>query len=322
VVADALSKLVRPLPFGRAVVDLGTIPLPFILYGVAGLLALALALLFIYRVARNLRLLDTTSREGRRISAESSGTHPLTNFTRSGAPSDPLNIKIVATGPQLATAFAAAGWYRADEIAVITSMRITLDAILRRQYPSAPVSSLYLYGRVQDYAFQCPGSSVHERDHVRFWDTGARAKDGRPIWVGAATEDIAVKISRATYLPTHRIAPDVDRERNMIMRELIESGWVIDQKWEPGYGKPIETKNAAGDPYFTDGRVAVLALADIPVLPFADEVHGPLLGPAQLASWLLRWRLPKIGRARAKAEKKAEREEERKKAGVTAGRSD
>lgn len=307
--------LILSLPSGRAAIELGTMPLPFILYGIAVLLVLALALLFIHRVARNLRLLDTTSREGRRISAESTGLHPLTNFTRGGMPSDPLNIKIVATGPQLATAFASAGWFRADEIALITSVRITLDALLRRQYASAPVSNLYLYGRPQEYAFQCPGSSVHERDHVRFWDTGERAKDGRPIWIGAATEDIAVTISRANYLPTHKIAPDVDRERNMIVRELIESGWIIDQKWEPGLGRPIETKNATGDIYFTDGRVAVLTLANVPViLPFEDDVHGPLIGPAKVVERLFRWRLPKVGRLRARAQEQAERLRKRVKA--------
>ena len=48
------------------------------------LLVLLLALLFALHVAGTMRLLDRSSREGRRISAELRTTHPLTNFTRNG----------------------------------------------------------------------------------------------------------------------------------------------------------------------------------------------------------------------------------------------
>ena len=73
-------------------------------------------------------------------------------------------------------------------------------------YPTAPFSSLYLFGRRQDVGFQEPiDNSPRKRHHVRFWALGlARSEDdvatagfwlntdkpptGEPVlWVGAAT---------------------------------------------------------------------------------------------------------------------------------------
>jgi hypothetical protein len=254
------------------------------------------------------RLLDS-SRPGRRVSAAESGTHPLTNFSRAGVPSDPLNVRIVATAGQLATAFGAAGWYRADEIALITSIRISVDALLRRKYASAPVSNLYLFGRHQDYAFERPGKSVRERDHIRLWDTGQKAKGGRPIWIGGATRDVAIELSPRTRMPTHRIEADVDDERTQVVRDLAASGWVVGQDWDAGWGRPVEMQNAMEDPWHSDGRVVVLTLADVPVLaPIAQGVRSPLgASVARAIGGLLRWRLPKAGRVRARLERQQER---------------
>ncbi|MGH2518046.1 MAG: LssY C-terminal domain-containing protein, partial [Ktedonobacterales bacterium] len=241
-----------------AALDISTVPPAILVAAGVALILLLILLIFTLIVIRRARGLHAASARGRLISAEQSGSHPLTNFTRDGVPSDPLNVEIIGAASQLGTAFAAAGWYRADEIDLITSLRITIDVILKRKYATAPVSNLYLFGRRQDYAFERPGTSVRERDHVRFWDTGQRFKDGRAIWIGGATRDSAVEISPVTHLPTHRIAPDVDAERAVVTNDLISTGWVIDKEWAPGFGKPIQTHNAMHDPYYTDGRRAVL----------------------------------------------------------------
>ncbi len=281
---------------------------------IAGLVALAVVLLLVViltvRVAVVARRIHRASAEGRRISAAESGTRPVTNFNRNGVPSDPLNVKIIATGAQMATAFAAAGWYRADEIDFLTSLRITIDALLGRKYATAPVSSLYLFGRKQDFAFERPGRSVRERDHVRFWDTGARGDGGRPIWIGGATRDSAIEISKVSHMPTHKIAPDVDTERTIVVRDLIATGWVVAEHLEPGFGKPTQSHNAMQDPYYTDGQVAVLTLAQVPsLLPLATQVRSPLGGRAvRAAARAFRWRLPKAGRLRAKLQRTRERE--------------
>src|SRR5690242_13981200 len=102
--------------------------------GVVVLLVLA-ALLRVLLVMRTLR---RASRGGRTASVVALGATPLTTFNRAGKPGDPINVQILATSGQIGAAFAAAGWYRADEIDFVTSARISVDSVLGRAYTSAP----------------------------------------------------------------------------------------------------------------------------------------------------------------------------------------
>src|SRR5689334_4545723 len=74
--------------------------------------------------------LHRAARQGRLKSSEVDPTKlPLTDFMREGHPGDPINLVVIGTDSQMGAAFASAGWYRADEINLITSIRIMLDAI-------------------------------------------------------------------------------------------------------------------------------------------------------------------------------------------------
>ncbi len=251
------------------------------------------------RLTRN--RLHHASHLGRSISAQISSTDtPLTTINRSGRAGDPINIQITGTDGQIGAAFAAAGWYRADEIDLITSMRISADSVLGRRYSTAPVSNLYLYGRKEDMAFERPGSNVRMRDHIRLWNTGHNGEDKRPGWIGSVTKDVKVELSRTDYLPTHGISPDLDGERSLLISELAKTGFVIKETTRPGFGKETRGVNGGGDPYFTDGQVAVLALANVPTLPLATQVRGPFIARiVKTLSKATQWRLPQAGRDRA-----------------------
>jgi hypothetical protein len=268
---------------------------------VVGLLIVSI----VWRVVGVLRTLKQAGRPGREASAGLPASDlPLTTLNRKGHQGDPVNVEIASTTGQVAAAFAAAGWYRADEIDLVTSVRISWDSLLGRKYSTAPVSNLYLFGRKEDLAFERPGHSVRERDHIRLWNTGREATDGRPIWVGGATRDTKVELARTNHLPTHKIAPDIDAERDLVIADLAGTGFVVDEGWRPGFGKPIQGVNGTGDPYFTDGRVAVLTLANVPVSPLVTQVRGP--AGARLArgvARLFRWRLPRRGRERAERQR-------------------
>ncbi len=284
-------------------------PIVWALLGVVAVLLVAL-LTVVWRFWRVLRRLREENKEGEKLSVVARGELPLYCFRRDGRPGDPLNLRIIASPAQLGSAFAEAGWYRADENTLVTSVRITIDSVLARGYSTAPVSNLFLYGRRQDFAFERPGRSVRERDHVRFWDSGLRASDDRPLWVGAATRDISLRLAPRTHLPTHRIAPEVDMERDTLVKEIVGTGWVIQQEVVPGFGSPTERDNGLGDRYITDGQVAVLVLANVPVLlPFAaTNVRGPAAAVAHTLNRVLRWRLPRVGRERAKRAKRREQQ--------------
>ena len=265
-------------------------------------LIIMLLIVLITRTIRAGRRLRKAGRAGKLASREVAEALPLTSFRRNGVPGDPLNVRVVANEFQLGAAFAEAGWYRADEITLITSLRIAIDSLLARKYSTAPVSNLYLFGRRQDIAFEQPGKSVRERDHVRFWKTSIKGKDKRPLWIGGATKDIRVALSPRTHMPTHLIAPDVDSERDFLVEDLSATGWVTHADHLRGFGREVERDNGDGGKYYSDGAVAVLELANVPVLPIAAQVRGAL--PAQIVknvvAPVLRPRLPKSGRERAK----------------------
>lgn len=262
---------------------------------------LALAVARVWSVHHRLREL---SRPGRAASAaQMAGGQPLTTFNRAGLPGDPLNMQITGTDGQLAASFGSAGWYRADEIDLVTSIRISVDSILGRTYSTAPISNLYLYGRKEDYAFERPGKSVRQRDHIRFWKTPRPGPDGRPVWIGSATKDVKVELSRTNHLPTHGISPDLDAERSLVVSELTRTGYIIEHSFRPGFGKETQGQNGGGDPYFTDGMVALLALADVWTHPLATQVRGRFGGKiAAVVEHALRNRLPKAGLERAARE--------------------
>lgn len=241
---------------------------------------------------------------GRVVSARApQNTSPLTTVLRNGTPGDPINLQIHATNGQIGAAFALASWYRADEIDLVTSIRISVDSVFGRTYSTAPVSNLFLFGRKEDLAFERPGKSVRQRDHLRLWQTSEQGNDGRPIWIGSATRDVKVELSHTDHLPTHGISPDIDAERDLVVSELAQTGYVIAQTTRLGFGHETQGKNGGGDPYFTDGQVAVLTLANVWTPPLAVGVRGPLLGRlASKFAGLIRPTLPEAGRQRAARE--------------------
>lgn len=294
---------------------------PLLLGGAAVLLLLVIA--SVVRVLVVLRRLWRASRAGREASAGlPADAMPHLSFNRKGHPGDPINVELIGTANQIAAAFTAAGWYRADEIDLVTSIRISVDSVLARRYSTAPVSNLYLFGRKEDLAFERPGRNVRQRDHIRLWDTGRRAKDGRPIWVGGATRDIKVELASTNHLPTHKIAPDVDTERGLVVADLAGTGFLIDEGWRPGFGKPTQGHNGTGDPYETDGQVAVLTLANVFVSPLSTQIRGPAGGQvARIVSRFFRWTLPQAGRERAR-QQRAHRGAAGERVGVASGGDD
>lgn len=183
---------------------------------------------------------------------------PRHTTTSRGHRGDAVNVAFVGSERALHHALATAGWYAADPITLQTSVRIVADVVLRKPYPHAPVSDLYLWGRRQDAAFEQPvGDSPKQRHHVRFWKADALDRAGMPLWIGAATYDERVEISRTTGGVTHKISPDIDRERNKLVDDAIRAGMLDGYYFVDAFHRDAEGRNGGGDPYFTDRRLAV-----------------------------------------------------------------
>lgn len=185
-------------------------------------------------------------------------TVPRIARTHDNIPGDPLNIALIGSEKSLSHAMLAAGWHPADPLTLKSCLRIASDTVLRRPYTDAPVSNLFVWGRKQDLAFEQPvGNDPRRRHHVRFWESKERDQQGRPLWIGAGTFDVKVGLSHTTGQVTHHISPDVDAERDHILTDLQKAGALSDVTWEPGFHSKLTGHNGGGDPYQTDGRLAI-----------------------------------------------------------------
>lgn len=183
-------------------------------------------------------------------------------YTRERIPADPLNVALVGTRAEVVAAMRAAGWVLADPISLRTGLRDASSVLFDRPYHSAPVSTHYLWNRPQDLAFeQLVGPSPRRRHHVRLWRASAVGSDGRPLWIGAATYDRSLGLSRFTGEVMHHIDRRVDAEREKVISDLSCAGR-LDRVQRAGRFRPAgQGINGGGDAYETDGSLLLGVLA-------------------------------------------------------------
>ncbi len=188
---------------------------------------------------------------------------PMLTRTAQGIPGDPINVGLIGDQRDVLCAMQAAGWYPADPVTLRYSVEIAGSVLLDRPYRDAPVSNLYYLGRHEDLAFEKPvGDSADHRHHVRFWKVLDQGQEKRPVWLGAATFDRSVGVSRYTGAITHHIDADIDAERKRLTADLEAAG-LVDAKYQvTGVGPTMTGRNGGGDLYYTDGEVWVLRLVE------------------------------------------------------------
>jgi hypothetical protein len=181
--------------------------------------------------------------------------------TAQGIPGGPINVGLVGDRADVVRAFHAAGWHPADPITLRTSVEIIGSVLLDRPYETAPVSPLFFDGRREDLAFEKPeGSSADRRQHVRLWLMLASGAEARPVWLGSATFDSGVTLSRDTGQVTHRIAANIDAERDRLVTGLNDALVVTGLYQMKGIGPTLTGRNGEGDPYYSDGEIWVARL--------------------------------------------------------------
>ena len=191
-------------------------------------------------------------------------TYPRITHTKSGAEGDPLNLVFVGSKDQITHSFQQAGWLIPDPITLQTSEKIAVDSLAHRSYPTAPVSNLYVFGRVQDLAFEKPTNDVANRGHIRLWETGTLI-GGQLVWIGQASYDSGIELSGTNHLPTHHIAPTVDLERNAVGADLEKSGLVREESYGAFTPPILYARNGGGDYYESDGDVLVINYTQVPI---------------------------------------------------------
>lgn len=210
-------------------------------------------------------------------------THlPRYSVTPDGLACDPVNIAISGTRSELITVMQQAGWHKADSRSIKSLTKMVLSILLRRPYPTAPFSTLYLLGRGQDVGFQKPLGSEkgsHKRHHVRFWACIPAMLDGthgehadfwdrlypevdkgEVLWLGCASRDIGIVPIKHNFQLTHRVSEDTDIERDIIVSDLQATD-LVEQVTLIKSGEPLKLKNRAlSSSLATDGNLAVIDL--------------------------------------------------------------
>ncbi|MBT2534293.1 LssY C-terminal domain-containing protein [Arthrobacter sp. ISL-48] len=184
--------------------------------------------------------------------------------TGDGVLGDPVNLAVVGPEDELRQAMTTAGWVEADSLTPATAWKTLVSTLMGRSYPTAPVSSLYVFGKKQDLAFQREiDGNPRKRHHVRFWKCapGWMLPGGISVnWVGAGTYDRSVGLSLFTFQVTHKIADRTDEERDFIIDTLrtanaVESVYII-RNFSSGY----HHRNGGGDSIRTDGHLPIIDL--------------------------------------------------------------
>jgi hypothetical protein len=176
---------------------------------------------------------------------------------------DPVNLVVIGDFETLLAAFVAR-WDESEVITLATCWKTMRSFLVGSQYRYSPVSALYLFGRSQDIALQRSRRSINERLHLRLWLSPLRFQ-GKSVWVGQVSRDIGVRFTHKTWnLTTHRVDPDVDEARDYVLEDLLQAERVAATGYVDGVGacdRKTPRRNLTGDPYYTDGKRAVILLS-------------------------------------------------------------
>lgn len=180
-----------------------------------------------------------------------------------GGKMEPISLVFVGDEEELLNAFTRAGWARADSPTPLRVVKEGLAALRNLPDPTGPATPAFFSDRPQDLTFEKPDTgspSIQRRHHTRLWQTSyCLAPSCRPVWVATASFDMGIEISPSLHLPTHHIDPAIDLERALIVTDLTRVG--AKQEGSVHVAQPLRGMNAAGDPFWTDGRAIVLSMA-------------------------------------------------------------
>lgn len=184
--------------------------------------------------------------------------------TADGLLGDPVNLAFLGTEEQLVKALEAAEWSRADDLSFKSSIDMVRATLMRKSYPEAPVSSLFLFGRQQDFAYQHEvDGNPAKRHHVRFWKVpeGWKLPGGFDAdWLAAGTYDKSVGLSLFTLQVTHKIEENTDEERDYIIATLKEAKAIKKLNIVDDYSSGYHHRNGGGDAIRTDGAMPFVTL--------------------------------------------------------------
>jgi len=174
---------------------------------------------------------------------------------------DMANFILVGSQQQVQGALDAANWHVADTNDTKAVLGALVNTYENKDYLSMPMSTLYMFGRPQDFGYEQaePIAMVASRHHFRLWKAPV-TWNGETVWIGAGTHDIGFAKDQRNGSVTHKIDPSVDGERENIGSSLQKTGRAKTMSYYLPPNPVQEAKNATGDGYHSDGRILVVFL--------------------------------------------------------------
>ena len=178
-----------------------------------------------------------------------------------GTVGDRVNFVIVGSEERVRTAFRNAGWVTVDRTSKDALIRGALATFSKQAYVTLPMSELQLFGRPQDfgYAQGDPVRVVASRHHFRLWKAPFQLV-GQTVWAGAGTHDVGFDKDQRNGKLTHKIDPEVDKEREYIKESLIQTGMVVKVDYLTPADPITKARTAHGQEFSSDGRTAIIYL--------------------------------------------------------------
>jgi hypothetical protein len=174
---------------------------------------------------------------------------------------DMVNFVIVGSEKDVQAALDAATWHVADTDNKKAVLNAFLETYDNKDYLTMPMSTLYLFGRKQDFGYEMaePIAMVASRHHFRIWKAPF-TWNGHEVWVGAGTHDIGFAKDKRNGSVTHKIDPAVDGERDNIGSSLQKANKAKTLTYYLPPDPVQDAKNATGDGYHSDGKLLVIFL--------------------------------------------------------------
>jgi hypothetical protein len=169
-------------------------------------------------------------------------------------------VLVAGSKEEIEAAFLAAGWTAAKPSTLhstVLGVRAVAEGHGERY---APMSRMLANDAAPDMLWEKGLNDFSKRHHVRIWKQDA-TWNGKPVWIGAATRDIDFAfLRRGGGAMTHKIAADIDQERDKIAHDLEFTSCTEMVDWWDRPGAPTTARNATGDLMDTDGRLAVMRM--------------------------------------------------------------
>ena len=186
---------------------------------------------------------------------------PGRTSTPKGHDADVVNLALIGSREQIQKAFDAAGWKTGDAMCRRTALHEIHAFLVSNNYAHGAMSKQLLNGKAADSTWEKGLDSLAKRDHLRIWST-PETIHGKSVWLSAATREIGASVSFRRREFIHHVDPDIDNEREMVVRDLTLAGCVDTVHLARRPGIPHSVENATGDDLHTDGAVAVVQLKD------------------------------------------------------------